>query len=374
MEMQMFGYYVDMKRAQFDANSRIIALEIIDDIINHIVEEKEAETQDVSKKGGSTPSSSTPCQDTGENVSTPTPEGAKEVTDPKTSQKENNPDGLKSANSIMRGFVEIRNAPQPIKNPKIMKKENTPIKVNFKRKKPPPPPKIRANIKKFEAQKSMMMEYLISEKSKETPIVREKGGPLPPSSTPCQDSGTKLSTPSMMGGCRNVQSLRTSPIEREKGGLVPPPSTPCQETVRNSSTPPPVGGYKEVHNLRTTPTETPPSPQPGPDRIENLPSYLSNTGQPIGENRSKRPPNTPPASTTLKFGVSSRQGAEKVPRIEIRDGSGLDSMANVQNKPISKISSKINFFKNLENTRNSDKHHKLSLGPDGLARRLDKMS
>ena len=178
----------------------------------------------------------------------------------------------------------------------------------------------------------------------------------------------------MMGGCRNVQSLRTSPIEREKGGPVPPPSTPCQETVRNSSTPPPVGGYKEVHNLRTTPTETPPSPQPGPDRIENLPSYLSNTGQPIGKNRSKRPPDTPPASTTLKFGVSSRQGAEKVPRIEIRDGSGLDSTANVQNKPISKISSKINFFKNLENTRNSDKHHKLSLGPDGLARRLDKMS
>ena len=124
MEMQMFGYYVDMKRAQFDADSRIIALEIIDDIMNHIVEEKEAETQDVSKKGGSTPSSSTPCQDTGENVSTPTPEGAKEVTDSKTSQKENNPDGWKSANSIMRGFVEIRNAPQPIKNPKIMKKEN----------------------------------------------------------------------------------------------------------------------------------------------------------------------------------------------------------------------------------------------------------
>ena len=59
----MFGYYVDMKRAQFDAYGRIIAQEIIDDFINHIVKEKEAETQDVSKKGWSTHSSSTPCQE-----------------------------------------------------------------------------------------------------------------------------------------------------------------------------------------------------------------------------------------------------------------------------------------------------------------------
>ena len=145
-----------------------------------------------------------------------------------------------------------------------------------------------------------------------------------------------------------------------------------------------------------------PSPLPGPDRIENSSSYLSNTGQPIGglgvklryvggktptgttlrnvphcgrlntagESRSKRPPAPLPASTTLKFGMSSGPGAAK-PQTEICDGSGLRSTVNVQKKNISKISSKINFFKNLENNRNSDKHHKLSLGPDGLARGLD---
>ena len=90
-----------------------------------------------------------------------------------------------------------------------------------------------------------------------------------------------------------------------------------------------------------------------------------------GESRSERPTT---ASTTLKFGMSFGPGAAKVPQSEIRDGSGLNSTAIIRKNQFqkyhqkSKISSKI---KNLENTRNSKKHHKLSLGPDGLARGLD---
>ena len=143
IEMQMFGYYVDMKRAHFDANSRIIALEIVDDCIKHINREKEAEINDVNEKGGPPPPSSTPCQD---NISTPpTDGGCRHVPDIRTTPTENNPDGRKRANKIMRGFVEIRNAPQPMQSLKIMKKgkstESTPTKVNFKKKKPPPPHK-----------------------------------------------------------------------------------------------------------------------------------------------------------------------------------------------------------------------------------------
>ena len=165
------------------------------------------------------------------------------------------------ASDIIRGFVEIRKAPQPMQSQKIVKKENTPAKIKFKRIKPPPKPK----IKKFEAQKSMMMEFFkipLKEKTKETQIVREKGGTPSPSSTPCQDTGKKLST-SPVVGC----NLRTILIEIEKGGPAPPPSTGW-----SSSTPPPDGGDIKVQNSRTTPTETPPSPPPGPDRIETLPA------------------------------------------------------------------------------------------------------
>ena len=182
IEMQMFGYYVDMKRAHFDANSRIIALEIVDDCIKHINREKEAEINDVNEKGGPPPPSSTPCQDTGETICTPpTDGGCRYVPDLRTTPTENNPDGRKRANKIMLGFVEIRSAPQPMQSLKIMKKgkstESTPTKVNFKKKKPPPP-QIKTKVKKLAAQKSMMMEYF--KIPKKTPIVSEKGGPPPP--------------------------------------------------------------------------------------------------------------------------------------------------------------------------------------------------
>ena len=124
IEMQMFGYYVEMRRAQFDADSRITALEIIDDCIKHIIEEKVEETHDVSKKGGSPPPSSTPCQDTCDTMSTPALGGAKEMAGSRTSQKDNNPEDWKLASSIMRGFVEIRKTPQPMQSPKIVKKGN----------------------------------------------------------------------------------------------------------------------------------------------------------------------------------------------------------------------------------------------------------
>ena len=96
------------------------------------------------------------------------------------------------------------------------------------------------------------------------------------------------------------------------------------------------------------------------------------------ESRSKRHPPLQ-ASTTLKttenlrFGISSGPGADILPWDEIRNGFGLHSTADVQTKYPSKISSKIEFFKNLEKTRNSDKQHKISLGPDGLTRGMDQL-
>ena len=180
----------------------------------------------------------------------------------------------------------------------------------------------------------MMMEYF--KIPKKTPIVSEKGGHPPPSSTPCQDTGEKTSSPPLVGGCRDVQNLRTPPIESEKGGPAPPSSAPCQETGEISSTPPPDGGYREVPKSRTPPTESPLPPRT--NRIENSSGYLSNTGQPIGSlgvnlryvggktptgttlrnvphcgrlniaGESRSPPHPPPASTTLKTNTNLRVG------------------------------------------------------------------
>ena len=71
--------------------------------------------------------------------------------------------------------------------------------------------------------------------------------------------------------------------------------------------------------------------------------------------------------------MSSGPGSDTLPRDEIRDGFGLNSKADVQTKYPSKISSKIEFFNNLEKTRNLDKQHKISLGPDGLTRGMDQL-
>ena len=127
-------------------------------------------------------------------------------------------------------------------------------------------------------------------------------------------------------------------IVSEKGGPPPPSSTPCQDTGEKINSPPLVGGYREVPKSRTPPTES---------RVKN--------------------------NENVRFGMSSGPVSDTLPRDEIRDGLGFNSTADVHTKYPSKISSKIDFFKNLEKTRNSDKQHKISLGPDGLTRGMDQL-